>query len=321
MRFWFGRAALAGLGVIVLVSTGALAWPSAFGLRSVCLEESAYFCIRVDDVAGFGRPARAMALDHLAHGINDRADPQLLLSPYVQGVDELVAHRFTEPRIDALFVGGGAYTLIRAWQARYPDGRFLVAELDPAVTDVARRELWFEPGADTEIRHGDARRVLQHLPDGTRFDVIFGDAFQDISIPQHLVTHEFNELVASRLKPGGVYVLNVVDTLRTPRFMLSLAQTLNASFPSVELWLDRESVQPAEIRTTWIVLASDRETPSDSLAAEYGFGREWARLPFDRMIGAVGSDRLVFLTDDFAPVDRLLAPVLLSADLAGGGAR
>ena len=149
----------------------------------------------------------------------------------------------------------------------------------------------------------------QGLVDDARFDAVFGDAFQDISIPQHLVTHEFNELVASRLKPGGVYVLNVVDALPTPRFMLSLAQTLNAAFPSVELWIDRDSVQPIEIRTTWIVLASDRETPSDTLEAEYGFGREWVRLPLDRMISAVGSDRLVFLTDDFAPVDRLLGPV------------
>jgi len=151
--------------------------------------------------------------------------------------------------------------------------------------------------------------VPQGLVDDARFDAVFGDAFQDISIPQHLVTHEFNELVASRLKPGGVYVLNVVDALPTPRFMLSLAQTLNAAFRSVELWIDRDNVLPIEIRTTWIVLASDRETPSDTLEAEYGFGREWVRLPLDRMISAVGSDRLVFLTDDFAPVDRLLGPV------------
>ena len=321
LRFWLWRGALIGATAIGCLGLGAIFSPATFGLKSICLKETAYFCIRVDEFAGFGRPARVMALDHLAHGVNDRGDPRLLFSPYVQGVDELVARRFAASDLSAFFIGGGAYTVVRAWQARYPEGRFLVAELDPAVTEIAERELWFERSPNTEIRHGDARQVLQALPDGVKFDVVFGDAFHDISIPQHLVTHEFNRLVASRLNDGGVYVMNVVDALRQPRFMLSLARTMHAAFPSVELWIDRESIQPLEIRTTWIVLASDEPTPGDRLASEYGFGREWVRLPLDQMVDMIGEAELTFLTDDFAPVARLLARVLLSADLVESSKR
>ncbi|MEL7137981.1 MAG: fused MFS/spermidine synthase [Pseudomonadota bacterium] len=314
LRFWRQRApqaAIIAAGMLLLVA----AWPGALGLRSACFEESPYFCIRVDDVASFDRPARVMVLDHLVHGVNDRADPRLLMSPYVQGVDELVARRMPGQSLTAFFVGGGAFTLPRAWQARYPAGRFVIAELDPAVTKVAQDALWYDPGPQTEILHGDARRLLQTLPEETRFDVIFGDAFHDISIPSHLVTTEFAELVAARLNPGGLYVLNVVDALRAPRFMLSLANTLALTFPEVELWLDVEALGPTERRTTWIVLASEEPTGEEFLASSYGFKREWARVPLEAMVAAVGEEKLAVLTDDYAPVDRLLASVLLSAEM------
>ncbi|MEL6998906.1 MAG: fused MFS/spermidine synthase [Pseudomonadota bacterium] len=309
--FWPGRA-MTGLTVVGILAT----WPGVFAPRSPCLTESAYFCIRVDPVPGYGGPARVLALDHLAHGVNVRDDAELLVSPYVQGVDELVARRFPGPALDAFFVGGGAYTLPRAWQARYPEGRFTVAEIDPAVTATASTMLWYDVSNRTEIIHGDARQVLSQGPAAETFDVIFGDAFHDISIPQHLVTDEFHAEIKARLKPGGVYVLNVVDALRSPRFMLSLAQTLQARFDHVELWLDRESVQPLEVRTTWIVLASDTPSGIDHHAARSGFGRDWVQVPLDAMIRTIGAENLVFLTDDFAPVDRLLAPVLLDASLA-----
>ncbi|MEM7497469.1 MAG: fused MFS/spermidine synthase [Pseudomonadota bacterium] len=317
IRFWraWASASIASAGVAVL----ALVSPGALGLASACMTESAYFCIRVDNASGFGRPGRVMVLDHLAHGVNDYRDPRFLLSPYVHGVDELVGARFPGDTLDAFFVGGGAYTLPRAWQERYPKGRFVVAELDPAVSETAKRHLWFTPAARTEIRHGDARRVLTGLPAAERFDVIFGDAFHDVTIPAHLVTHEFAEAVAGRLRPGGIYAMNVVDALREPIFALSLATTLRASFGHVELWLDRQAIGPGEARTTWILLASDRAMTADGIEAGYGFGRDWVRVPLDDMMRAVGRERIVFLTDDYAPVDRLLAPVLFDPALGNGG--
>lgn len=316
LRFCRTPKGLAATAMTGLVIGTALAMPDRSGIRSACLEESQYFCIRVDPVPGLSREARVMALDHLAHGVNDRADPGLLLSSYVQGVDELVAARFPGPALSAYFVGGGAYTLPRAWQQRYPEGAFTIAELDPKVTEIAQRDLWFTPASGTVIQHGDARQILANLPEDQRFDAIFGDAFHDISIPQHLVTDEFNALVAARLKPGGAYVMNVVDAQRQPRFLISLATTLRERFEYVELWLDPETIQQVETRTTWIVLASDVASPSNRLIAQSGFGREWLQVPLVAMVDTVGQDQLVFLTDDYAPVDRLLSNVLLDADLA-----
>lgn len=175
--------------------------------------------------------------------MNDRTDPRFLWSPYAQGVDELIAARFPSASFSAFFIGGGAYTLPRAWAARYPRGRFTVAEVDPAVTQVAMDHMWYAPDARTTILHGEARRILQQTPREAKFDVIFGDAFHDIAIPQHLVTNEFHREVAARLT--------------------------SASGPR----------------------------------------RNWAQVPVTDMIGVVGAGGLAFLTDDHAPVDRLLRGV------------
>ncbi|MEL6978480.1 MAG: fused MFS/spermidine synthase [Pseudomonadota bacterium] len=325
-----------GRALASLAAAAALA-PGAFVSAPPCARESGYYCIRIDPirlpaaslagsrVAAEAGPeeeaARVMALDHLAHGVNHRDDPLLLLSPYVHGVDELIRRRFPGPSLDAFFIGGGAYTLPRAWLARYPTGRMVVAEIDPDVTRLAHERLWTPRTARLETIVGDGRQALRTLPPDQRFDVIFGDAFHDISIPQHLTTDEFNAAVKARLRPGGVYVVNVVDLLRAPRFMTSFAQTLRRRFASVELWIDVAEIGPNEKRTTWIVLASDAPSRFDDLEREgiesrYGPRRRWARLPAEAMINAVGAEAMVVLTDDYSPVGRLLAPVLLSADAA-----
>jgi len=277
-----------------------------------CTVESDYYCIRVDPFDASGGQARVLALDHLVHGVNDRDDPDLFHAPYVHLVDEL-ARRRAPDLAAAFFVGGGAYTLPRAWAARHPEARLLVAEVDPAVTRVAAERLWLDPAA-IEIVHLDARRAL--AAERGPFDVIFGDAFHDVSIPQHLVTDEFHALVAERLSPGGFYVINVVEAMREPPFLLSLAKTLKARFASVELWLDAGELGPVEKRTTWVVTASNRDTGLSEIRARHGPPRTWLRAPTDAMLDVLPAGRLIFLTDDHAPVDRLMRHILFDPDLS-----
>ena len=163
------------------------------------------------------------------------------------------------------------------------------------------------------VHHADARQILASTDDEATFDVIFGDAFHDISIPAHLISDEFNALVKARLRKGGIYALNVVDLLRAPRFVLSLARTLQQRFDAVELWIDLAEISPSERRTTWIVIASDTPTGTGEIRASYGLDRRWVQVPVDAMIAEAGMDATMILTDDFAPVDRLLSGLLLDS--------
>lgn len=282
---------------------------------SPCDLESDYYCIRIDDFRPVsGRPSRVLVLDHLAHGINDRDDPRFLHSSYLQFLEEYTRRRFPpEAAFDALVIGGGALTLPRAWAADRPTARILVAEIDPAVTGAAAAHLWATPNPALEMIHGDGRVALQRLAPSPRFDVIFSDVYHDITIPAHLVTREFNDEVRRRLKPGGIYAINVIEGGDRPAFLTSLVHTLRGAFASVEVWVEARDVGRRD-RTTSVVIASDAASSAGELGATRPPQRTWIRRPAD-LLAARAAAEVPVLTDDFAPVDRLLAHVLLDRDL------
>jgi predicted membrane-bound spermidine synthase len=290
-----------------------------------CRVESDYFCIKVDDFSPIvGRPSALMVLDNLVHGINDRDDPSLLYSPYIHFVDEFMRGRFdggpADEGVAAFFVGGGSYTLPRSWAMTIPNSRLMVAEIDPQVTAVAAEALWLDPAHPSlDIRHEDARSLLQSLAAEPQFDVIFGDAFHDISIPTHLVSREFNQAVADRLNPDGFYVMNVVDGAANPRLVGAITATLSLDFEAVDVWTEEVPGQTAESdaaqadsRRTYVVVAAHaRPGNAASLEAVFGIERSWKRVEATRLIAGLDEPPMI-LTDDFAPVDRLIADVLFS---------
>jgi len=165
---------------------------SPLGYANPCDEESRYFCMRVVDANAevpYGE-ARALVLDHLKHSTNHREDPELIAAPYLHLMDQL-ARRHTQNREGSVwfFAGGGAYTLPRAVNAYKPDARVVVAEIDPAVTEIAREELYIDT-SDMEIIHADARVALAKQPEGI-FDVVVGDVFHPKPhVPQLLFSAE-----------------------------------------------------------------------------------------------------------------------------------
>lgn len=76
-----------------------------------------------------------------------------------------------------------------------------MVELDPVVVDVAYGFFRFPRDPRLTVDVEDGRRFLER--DGRRWDVIGIDAYFAGSIPFHLTTREFLELVRERLEPGG----------------------------------------------------------------------------------------------------------------------
>lgn len=282
-----------------------------------CDAESAYACLRIVDAEPLvGRPARMLILDHLAHGVNLRDEPTVLVQPYLHLADELARLRGLPDRPQVFFAGGGAFTLPRAWAADFPGATLIVAEIDPTVADLARRAFWVPDTPSLTILVRDARPALQSLPAEPRFDIIFADAFQDLAMPVHLVTREWHRAVRARLAPGGAYLVNVMEDRREPRFLLALVRTLALDFPVVEVWVEMAE-QPPGRRITYLVLASDTPTATGRLAATRGPDRAWARLPSAFVAARAEAARVPILTDDYAPVDRLMSHLLLSPEASG----
>jgi len=290
---------LAALFIVPFIAIGL----STKAFSDPCEVPSSYYCIRVFDVSqAHNTSARALVLDHLGHGINLREQPQQLVSPYVELQDTLARiHSGRRSPFRVFFVGGGAYTLPRAWIAARPDTQAVIAEIDPAVTETAISQLWLKPSDQLRVMHLDARVALYQLP-GQQFDVIVGDAFHDIVIPPHLVSEEFFALVASRLHADGIYLMNVVDDRAKPRLALSIADTIARNFATVELW----SASDAGGRTTFILAALRKPTPFAELPSRVTPGVRFQRMPKRERTRLRQALHPIVLTDDFAPVDRLI---------------
>ncbi len=298
-------AAPVGVGLGALVLFAGMGQKSAV-FTSNCLEESAYYCIRVDDISDqIGAPAKIMILDHLAHGMNMRTPADLFLSSYVELTDRLVKlHWPNETALSAFFIGGGAYTLPRAWAKDYRQGDIAVAEIDPRVTALAQSEMWVEQSPVMRSLTRDARQALR--AEQRSFSVIVGDAFHDIAVPQHLVTKEFFKLVHTKLSNRGIYIMNVVDHHQNPRFLLSVLRTLKQSFRVAEVWQDLD--QEKELgRSTYILLAGSQASPLGVMKSHKLEGRIWRRWSAQKLLQTSTGVKTLVLSDDFSPVDRLLA--------------
>lgn len=285
------------LSVVLALLAGA-GWPAAVKAGSPCMVESAYYCIRVQtaDDEEFG-PVKKLRLDYLTHsGLRINAPDQLWYE-YEQVVGWILQAR-NERRFRMLFLGGGGYILPRWVEREFLRADIDVVEVDPAVTRVALKE--FVPG-DTRIRsfNVDARAALREFPPGQSYEVIFGDVFSDLSVPYHLTTVEFAELVKSRLTENGLYLVNVVDKMPSGPLVSAMAATLRKVFPHVDLL---PGAPDGTKRGPHVLVASNHPLPW----AEWDehTTRPW----FVNGRLAVTGTPLV-LTDEYVPTDALLLPV------------
>lgn len=266
-------------------------------------EESEYYRIRVERMVrkDDGAPMVALHLDHLVHSYADPADPSYLHYEYLRIFDSVA--RRTEarnPRPRILFVGGGGYTLPGVIARRNPGARVDVVEIDPAVTRVARR--WFALKPDARLRpiHEDARWFALRARE--RYDLVFIDAFNDLSVPYHLTTLEAGRLFRRLLRPGGAIVANVVDDFGRGRFLASYVRTLQEVFSpgsAALVLVERDDLRSR--RATFVAIGSDllgAHLPPDFDTVAGGELEQW-----------LGSRRAIVLTDDHAPVDNMLAPL------------
>ena len=140
------------------------------------------------------------------------------------------------------------------------------------------------------------------MPPDERFDFIFGDTFNDFEVPYHLTTVEFNDLLARHLEPGGLYLMNVIDSVHFD-FLRSQVRTLRKTFPYVGVIATPGSWPPQrESRATYVVVAG-KQAPARPLRI----------VPPAQLDDFVRSGHSVVLTDDHAPVDQLLAPTFKQA--------
>jgi spermidine synthase/flagellar biosynthesis protein FliQ len=279
-----------------------------------CDVESNYFCIKVIDVHERGHAARMLMLDRLIHSYVVPDDPTALDYGYEQAYASLTqAHASGRSQIDTLFIGGGGYSFPRYIEAVYPKSTVDVIEIDPAVTAIARDRLGLSPLSRIRSFNEDARVFLSDWADPKRYDVVYGDAFNDLSIPYHLTTVEFNRIVAGRLKPDGIYLTNIIDKFEGGEFLKAAVNSLRVVFPHVYVFGRGKAFLPFD-RNTYVLMASrQRLDPErfDAITAQEDASSRTTMLVEERLKDYLSSGRSLTLTDDFVPVDQLLARLFI----------
>jgi spermidine synthase len=278
-----------------LLSAGGVLVTSLVGVSvidSPCSEQTAYYCVDIqrdpDRAAG-----RLLVLDDLRHSYVDLDDPTHLEFWYVQRIAGAIDALAPAGPLDVVSLGGGALTVPRWVRAERPGSEQVVLELDAELVELAESDLGFMPGDDIAVLTGDGRLSMRGLP-GDSADVVVGDAFGSRSVPWHLATREFMEDVDRVLRPGGIYVANVIDG-PPEGFLRAEAATIRAVFPHVAV-LRGPGVVAGRVANS-VVVASDHPLDLTSWALDGG------RLVADLDAYLTGA---LVLTDDFAPVDQLI---------------
>ena len=290
------------LGLVLLTGI------AAAGLPPVCDRESSYYCIRTVSMSDNPEhPVNLMIVDHLAHGISGKNAPRLMYTEHAAMLDVLPRMRMQRTGFTSFHIGGGSYSVPRAWADRGIGG-ITIAEIDPQVTAIAVSRFWFDPATAT-VLHGDARVALRNSPD--RFDVIIGDAFTDIAVPEHLVTREFFGLVSERLAPGGVFAMNLIDNVDRLHALAAIVATLREVFPSVEVWTVGTAPRPGE-RRVFVLLAGAQDSAVSSIEAASPETTRFQVLEPAFVDTILRQKNAQILTDDHAPLSHLMGldPVL-----------
>ncbi len=210
-------------------------------------------------------------------------------------------------------IGLGGGSTQRAFEHYYPNLTIETAEIDPGVVDVARRFFKFEESNRQKVQISDGRVFLRRST--IKRDLIILDAYVQgrygSSIPQHLATKEFFELVRDRLTTNGVVAYNVIGSVNDwhAEIVGAMYRTLKTVFPQVYLFPARSSRN--------IVLIATRSTIKTELEAvrqRAAFLVQTHRISLPGFLQKLQSfqatpppsiSRSPILTDDYAPVEGL----------------
>ncbi len=249
--------------------------------------------------------SRTLVLDRLIHSEVKPADPAFLFYPHEHVQMEFLRAAGPTPR--ALVVGGGGYSFPRCARTFLPASDVDVVEIDPGVTRVAYSHLGLDPALGIRTFNRDGRQFVAEQAAAGGYDVVTLDAVNDLSVPAHLLTKECNDAVKRILAPGGVYLVTVIDEVAAGRLWKAVHNTLAETFPHVALLASEEDVG-THSRSVLVLYAGDRP-PVPPGAWAPGRPAYTTVVPAGTVAGWLAREPKLVLTDQFAPVDNLMAGV------------
>jgi spermidine synthase len=311
----FGSAIVLGAAVV-----GILYQQSKKEKSDEYYKETNYYTIRAYETTHGDEPVTALSLDRLVHSYAKPHDPEYLgyEHEWVQAdFAQLMADRTNgSPRI--LIIGGGGYTFPRWLEAKLPKSIIEVAEIDPGVTEAAHQAMGLSRKTRIQSFHMDGRQYVEERAPKISYQLIVQDAVNDLSVPYHIMTKEYNDAVKALLDPDGVYLLTVIDEFERGQLMRSAVRTMKQTFPHVGLLAASDLWEPASPggrvgRQVWVIYGSQRPFDQTALASavqkQTQLESKTRMMPPNELDTYVAAGPPIILTDTYAPVDNLISIV------------
>jgi spermidine synthase len=308
-QFWRSAVSLVAAGTIAMAAIAGLALSGS--LTSPCTMETNYFCIKVYDQARGDHQVKVLVLDHLVHSYVKIGDPSYLGYEHEQVQAEmtrLAAARAPDPHV--LVIGGGGYTYPRWVEAFVPSASVEVVEIDPGVTEVNYRELGLPRDTRIQSYNLDGRQFVTEMAPRDHYHLVVQDAVNDLSVPYHIMTKEYNDDIRDILTDDGVYLLTVIDLYQDGQLLRSAIRTMMQTFPEVHLLAVGPSWNSSGA-SVFVVYGSNRPLDLNELQQAMraqGVGQaQTIALADDQLRAYVDAGPQIVLTDQYAPVDNLIS--------------
>jgi predicted membrane-bound spermidine synthase/Tfp pilus assembly protein PilF len=324
-KMWLLRGAAAIFALALCTGVAPWAWADQAGktlrLRAqptpgVIYEDETQYCHVVVTSFGTNPEKRSFIQDVLTHSEMIVGDILALEYSYEQ-IMAAVTQRFSKGRDSPSFLilGGGGYVFPRYLKNIWPHGTVDVVEIDPGVTEAAIEAFGLDRNTSINTITLDARNYIDGLIAAERlgrpfkkYDFIYEDALDHYSVPFQLTTRQFNEKIARVLTGEGIYMVELIDTFESGQFLGAVVNTLQQTFSFVSVISERDVA--LDSRNTFVVIAAKRDLNLANVCEEFGAGKNVWYLDDSDVAQLKAKSRQRVLTDNYAPVENLLAPVV-----------
>jgi spermidine synthase len=204
---------------------------------------------------------------------------------------------------NALMIGGCAYSFPKYFLKNYPEAAIDVVEIDPGMTDLAKKYFDLQSSDRLGVFHEDGRTFLNESD--KKYDVIYGDAFNSFtSVPFQLTTVEAVKKMAGLLNDDGVVVVNLVGAYegKGADFIKAEYATYDKVFSKVYLFRVKNLAR-TDVQNVVLVGLKGADRLAEGMTSSDKDINQMLNQIVD--VGTIPGfeDAPLVLTDDYAPVE------------------
>lgn len=199
---------------------------------------------------------------------------------------------------NVLLIGGAGYSYPKYYISHYDNKKMDVVEIDDKITNIAKKYFYLDDLIN-EYNLNENNRLNLIKDDGRtylnknekKYDAILNDAFSGVNPAKTLTTLECVRNIKKSLNENGLYLTNIISAIdgKDSKFLKAEINTINKVFKYVYVF-------PCAHKDDYFILQNNMVIATDDITFEV-----------DGMLGVNIDENEIILTDDYCPVDTLVA--------------